>query len=69
MQKEVSADLRMRREKHLADTMESVRIRMSEPYNAQLHDLIVYQQLHAMGVRISDMAQLIRKQLEREIPK
>jgi hypothetical protein len=69
MPKEVSADLRMRRQKHLADTTETVRISMLEPYNTQLHDLIVYQQLHAMGVRISDMAQLIRKQLEKEIPK
>jgi hypothetical protein len=63
------AELRTKREKLYSDTCETVRLRMVEPYTGRLHDLILYRQLNAIGVRISEIDSLIRHELESQIPK
>lgn len=63
------AELQARRETYLADKMDQVRTRMMEPYNDEVHDLLLYQQLNGQGVRMFDIPRLLREALKRAVPK
>ena len=59
------AELKAKRDKFIADKTEEVRIRMVEPWTAKLHDLILYRNMNAWGVRLNDIEREILKEAER----
>lgn len=50
--------------KALKDTEDAVMLRMKDPWTGKLNDLVLYKQMNAEGIRVANIDQLIRKELE-----
>lgn len=57
-----------KRSERLKGIQEEVRTQMIEPWTNYLQDLVKYKQMHACGLRISEIDHLIQRELRKQIP-
>ena len=61
-------DATSKRKERLKEVENQVNARLMEPWNDQLHDLILYAQMNRRGVRVTDIEHLIRAEVKRLSP-
>ena len=57
-----------KRSERLKGIQDEVRTQMTEPWTNYLQDLVKYKQMHACGIRISEIDHLIQRELRKQIP-